>query len=440
MLSIGIPETNITAMKETLRAQQQLLQKLYAELDQEREASATAASEALSMILRLQGEKATMKMEASQYKRMVEEKMCHAESSLAVIEDIIYQKEMEIASLEFQVQAYRCKLLSMGCSDIGAFECQFPDNMLLQKCDLNNGEKIVSSSVRRLNSLPPIALEDYKKSILERETSLGPMSDVISKIVEKSTNNEVVSQSIDSMKKLGNSAGENLNSYWEQIRRLNAQVKDLSDPKEAEGELYSNMVGGLRSYSSLSQVDLNKTYARTSGIPCSDVVQVDYHETTGDGEEMVTSFCSLNVHDTLCPTGAFEPNVKDETEGLKNKLHTKNHGLKFSDPKMSSLGHKRDATSIDCNAGSICPTTGVAASQAQLQNLCQRIERLEGETNSIRQEISSSGDEELKLLKEIHEQLNTIQSEMSCWKVKKSPPQDDSSLLPVQEAMLYFWF
>ncbi|CAB4288887.1 unnamed protein product [Prunus armeniaca] len=103
----GMPETDITALTEALYAQQQLLQKLYSELDQEREASSTAADEALSMILRLQGEKSAMKMEASQYKRLAEEKICHAEEALAIFEDLIYQKEMEIASLEFQLQAYR---------------------------------------------------------------------------------------------------------------------------------------------------------------------------------------------------------------------------------------------------------------------------------------------------------------------------------------------
>ncbi|KAJ4873847.1 hypothetical protein Rs2_44404 [Raphanus sativus] len=102
---------------ETMRAQQKLLQKITRELDAEREASSTAASEALSMILRLQGEKAALEMEASQYKRLAEEKMCHAETSLTLFEDLIYRKEMEMASLEFQVQAYRCKLLSLGCSD-----------------------------------------------------------------------------------------------------------------------------------------------------------------------------------------------------------------------------------------------------------------------------------------------------------------------------------
>lgn len=130
-MSLGIGGNGETSgVRETMWAQQELLQKISQELDAEREASSSAASEALSMILRLQGEKAALEMEASQYKRMAEEKMTHAETSLALFEDLIYQKEMEIASLEFQVQAYRCKLLSVGCSDPAVSENRFPENLI----------------------------------------------------------------------------------------------------------------------------------------------------------------------------------------------------------------------------------------------------------------------------------------------------------------------
>lgn len=158
-----MPETDITALTEALKSQQQLLQKLYADLDQEREASSTAADEALSMILRLQGEKSAVKMEANQYKRLAEEKICHAEEALAIFEDLIYQKEMEIASLEFQLQAYRYKLLSLGVStELGTGENVYPENLLLQRGDQSIGEAGgVGGTIRRINSLPPIELKDF---------------------------------------------------------------------------------------------------------------------------------------------------------------------------------------------------------------------------------------------------------------------------------------
>ncbi|XLT55601.1 hypothetical protein HN873_048205 [Arachis hypogaea] len=125
-------EADITAMKETHRAQQTPLQQLHAELDQEKEASATAASEAMDMILRLQGKKAAVKMEASHYKRMAEEKIGHAEETLEVFEELIYQKEMEITALEVQVLAYKQKLLALGV-DINISELEFPHDLLLNR-------------------------------------------------------------------------------------------------------------------------------------------------------------------------------------------------------------------------------------------------------------------------------------------------------------------
>ncbi|KAF8082915.1 hypothetical protein N665_0800s0012 [Sinapis alba] len=91
------------------------VQRLQEELDAEREATATSASQAMSMILRLQGEKAALAMEASQYKRMVEERLSHAELSLELLEDLYWQKEVEIKNLESTLYAYKYKLLSLGC-------------------------------------------------------------------------------------------------------------------------------------------------------------------------------------------------------------------------------------------------------------------------------------------------------------------------------------
>ncbi|KAK9100131.1 hypothetical protein Scep_023561 [Stephania cephalantha] len=109
----------IVALKEALCTQQQLLQKLYIELEEEREASATAASEALSMILRLQGEKAAEKMEAVHYRRMAEEKIQHADESLMIFRELLCEKEMEIASLMSQVEGYRRKQLGIGETQLG---------------------------------------------------------------------------------------------------------------------------------------------------------------------------------------------------------------------------------------------------------------------------------------------------------------------------------
>ncbi|MED6106205.1 hypothetical protein PIB30_002658 [Stylosanthes scabra] len=59
-----------SALREALNRQQQAVKDLAAELEEERNAASSAANEAMSMILRLQKEKAEVQMEARQFKRI----------------------------------------------------------------------------------------------------------------------------------------------------------------------------------------------------------------------------------------------------------------------------------------------------------------------------------------------------------------------------------
>ncbi|KAH7546140.1 hypothetical protein FEM48_Zijuj01G0169000 [Ziziphus jujuba var. spinosa] len=453
--SHGVTESDIISMKEALHAQQHLLQKLYAELDEEREASSTAASEALSMILRLQGEKAAVHMESSQYKRLAEEKICHAEESMAIFEDIIYQKEMEIASLEFQIQAYKCKLLSLGCTDLGgASENRFPESLLLQGSNLCNGE--TAGNIRRLSSLPPILLKDsqQKKSITEKESSTVSITDMVPKEMDL----EVNVQSLNTEKKSGNSAGGNFNTYWEQIKMLDERVKEISSSKSAERDKSI-----IKSASRICSLPLQESISkpcdptRPEIITCLDKEKDNYHQ---QEEDNASTSCSSNVHDIfevpqiddilitrehrkrqeskvasdvedrlgkpdLVAHDTDELSYKDDADCLKKMLLSTNQESKLCKPRES----------VDCNVAHVCPKIGVAAdSQALFQHLSKRIDRLEGERIRTRHEISYAADEEKQLLREIREQLNVIQAEIHSLRPRKSPPQDDQPLISLMEA------
>ncbi|GKB36900.1 zein-binding domain-containing protein [Tanacetum coccineum] len=175
-----------TTLKDTLCVQQQLLQKLYNELEVEREALCYSHHEALAMILRLQGEKAAVKMEAEHYKRLSEEKMYHAEESMELFEDLIQQKEMEIANLDYQL------------SDTSSVAETSPETLL------------------RRNSAPPklLKLAYLKRGNLERNRSVSPDSDMVSKKVEESERKDESNQNLDSWKQMDGS----ISSYWDQIR------------------------------------------------------------------------------------------------------------------------------------------------------------------------------------------------------------------------------
>lgn len=453
-------ETDVTTFKKTLQAQQQLLQTLYAELDQEREASASAASEALSMILRLQGEKAAVKMEASQYKRLAEEKMCHAEESLAIFEDLIYQKEMEIASLEFQVQAYKCKLLSLGCNDVVSGENRFPEHLFFQGSDPVRDETCGGGNVKRFSSLPLIPVKDshQKKGSIEGQKSAITLPNLVQKIVEKKADHEISIQSMDSEMKSGHASGGNFDSYWQQIKVLDEQVKEISHSKDS-GRDGKNRA---RSCSLPPPVTIDESSDSTilEVVTASD--DGNHDDNVQEREEIVSSSCSSSVQDIfevpkLKKQKTFEQRkegqneaidgaehkprdldlasqeigkscLKVETTGAKKLMQCKDYGSNLTKPR-NEIG----------NVAPVHPPTGVAESQAQFQQLRRRVEQLEGERNGISQEITCAGEEERRLLREIHEQLNTIQTELYSWRKKKTKVQDDQCLEPLREAMLYFW-
>ncbi|PIN21893.1 hypothetical protein CDL12_05397 [Handroanthus impetiginosus] len=442
-------EADVSAVKDTLVAQQHLLQKLYNELDAEREASATAASEALSVILRLQGEKAAVKMEAEQYKRLSEEKIGHAEESLAIIGDAIYQKEMEIAALNHQVQAYRYKLLSVGCVD--------PEN-LLQRNDSLGGD-IGFQSIGRRNSAP-VSLK-YEKANNEGDYGTGygtgQESDLISKVVEKQTGEEVNGLTSDSEKKMDNSAAGNISSYWDQIRKLDIRVKEITGVNHSPSSVSSRnatrspspKIGFGNSYDSnkvatvdeADQSECSTNMLKNGSTNVHDVFEVPQDQNFNSckslmGSEKKTAFQgSGNLkREYVVHPEATKLYDKDEPEWMKNMLESNNC--------ESNLCKRSDIAAVDRHLAVVQPTTSVSECQPtpnQLNRTSEiiEVERLEESTN--REEESTNREEELKLLNEIKEQINLLHDEITSWKVKKSSRRDDPSLCALREAMLYFW-
>ncbi|OMO87094.1 hypothetical protein CCACVL1_09269 [Corchorus capsularis] len=481
-----IQETDIKVLKETLRSQQQLLQKLYAEIDVEREASATATNEALSMILRLQGEKAAMKMEASQYKRMTEEKICHAEESLAIFEDLMYQKEMEISSLEFQIQAYKYKILSLGCEDFDEFDKQSPEVPTPERNDaLFLGEKGVQATVKRLSSLPstlPLDFYQRKVSTIDGERNVNSSTEAGN--VEQIVHDKGLGSRRNSL----NSSGD-FNSYWEQIRILDEKVKEISDcvevgqskPSIAKVESVCRTTNSLspsrlKFPPKLPKIKTNESSSGREAIPSSgcspstvhdifevpDVVEVPETSKSSQpwfnvekirGKSILEEDCRLKKPDAF-PEETFDSPVEDEIEWIKknNKfLSAKPEKFCNSDSKspeyyklVSGKNEKKlcklwDQTNGECKSGVPHPGTGKNQYRMELQQLTERVEQLESGRSSTSHEISEAREEELNILRELREQLNSIQSEMKSLRPKKSSPLDELNLNPLTEAMLYFW-
>ncbi|KAF8407615.1 hypothetical protein HHK36_006748 [Tetracentron sinense] len=97
-------------LKSALKAERKVLGALYAELEEERSASAIAANQTMAMITRLQEEKAAMQMEALQYQRMMEEQSEYDQEALQLLSELMVKREKENRELENELEMYRKKV------------------------------------------------------------------------------------------------------------------------------------------------------------------------------------------------------------------------------------------------------------------------------------------------------------------------------------------
>ncbi|WZZ61200.1 hypothetical protein YC2023_061307 [Brassica napus] len=98
-------ENECAALLEDLSRQRKIVKELNLELEEERNAAASAANETMSMILRLQREKAEIQMEARQFKVFAKEKMTHDQEKLKVMKELLYEKEQAIEALSYELDS-----------------------------------------------------------------------------------------------------------------------------------------------------------------------------------------------------------------------------------------------------------------------------------------------------------------------------------------------
>ncbi|KAJ0255815.1 myosin-binding protein 6 [Hirschfeldia incana] len=100
-------ESILNQLKKEVRLDKKSLIDLYMELDEERNASAVAANNAMAMITKLQAEKAAVQMEALQYQRMMDEQAEYDQEALQSMSSDLAKKEEEFKELEAELEAYR---------------------------------------------------------------------------------------------------------------------------------------------------------------------------------------------------------------------------------------------------------------------------------------------------------------------------------------------
>ncbi|XP_022995955.1 myosin-binding protein 3-like isoform X2 [Cucurbita maxima] len=104
-------ENMVDKLKRQVEYDKKCMNYLYKELEEERNASEVAASQAMAMITRLQEEKAAMKMDSLQYLRMMEEQAEYDVEALEKANELLNEKEREIQELETELEHYRSNYL-----------------------------------------------------------------------------------------------------------------------------------------------------------------------------------------------------------------------------------------------------------------------------------------------------------------------------------------
>lgn len=464
-------ECEVAALKEALHNQSLALKKLYAELEEERKASTSGANEALSMILRLQEEKAVEKMEACQYKRMAEEKLQHAEESLEILKEVIFQKDIEIASLKYQINAYRRKLAGIGVKNLDAGEMETFDHPCLKRSTSLLDKACFHHTAKRNISLPAIRSEDlcYGIDIADKDNSLLPIGP------------SICWGSGDYMKQLGDKEHKSQEFFKESAwgpAETSRQLKEKErisaiDEFEITSATDSMSMGEESKSSWYFGVSGDTLYKSTSGIKSKGKDALFLPSQTKDADKMsncdhLSSFYleseadgrimnSINLQDIHeVPESSNSCNHKELQESSLEAKQTTGMLKSMPQEAVNFLSGGKELLKKACtfrenkfpeqqkdaftNYHLICADSRseIVSSQADVELLKKQMQQLEDDVRHIKQEGFERNKELWRLLRGIREQLDTIQSEVSS-KFKKFPQQDEPSLVPLMEAMLYFW-
>lgn len=465
-------ESEIIALRQVVYDQSLALKKLSTELEDEREASTSGANEALCMILRLQEEKAAEKMEACQYKRMTEEKLQYAEVSLEILSEVIFQKEMEIASLKFQINAYRHKLASMGVKNLDAEEMETCDYPCLKRSTSLLDKTRFHQNARRNISLPAIQLAELCSGIdiVDKDNSLLLTGGSICR-----GGGDYMKQANDKEHKVQDSFKK---STWEpaEVRKKvkenepvsandEFQIMLVTDPmslgEESCCSWYSEVIGD-NLYKSTPGIKLNGKDALAVPYQMQDADKLSkcdhhsciYSESEADGD----TIDSINLQDIhvvpesrdgcnreVSREATLEAKKKNgmpksmPQEAVKFISGDKNLLKKAHTFQENKLPKQQKGASVNFHSTCAESQSEIISSEADIEQLKKQMQKLEDDVRNIKQADFERNKELHRLLREIVKEVDTIQSEIRDSMLEKCPQEDESSSVLLTEAMLYFW-
>lgn len=362
----------VDRLKSALKAERKALSALYAELEEERSASAVAANQTMAMITRLQEEKAAMQMEALQYQRMMEEQSEYDQEALQLLNELMVKREKEKQELEKELELYRKKVL--------LYEAKEKRMMRREKGKRSNGISSASSSAEDSDEL---------------SIDLNEGDDVFFGMHESTQNtpvDEVLATEIghDSMKHLS-TLDESLVDFEEERLSILEQLKAL------EEKLFT-LADEEEHFEDIKSIE---HYLKENGIEVSQNCEFCNHHENGDAngssEELGTN--GIHYHErrnmgskakTLLPL--FDAISVENEDGLHEE-----QGLPVS------------------SQNSVCkftPENKKLAIEEEVDHVYERLQALEADREFLKHCISSlkKGDKGMDLLQEILQHLRDLRN------------------------------
>ncbi|XP_021810712.1 uncharacterized protein LOC110754031 [Prunus avium] len=341
--------TTARVLEQALEEEHAARAALYLELEKERSAAATAADEAMAMILRLQEEKASIEMEARQYQRMIEEKSAYDAEEMNILKEILVRREREKHFLVKEVEEFRQMFfgedqVDFDMHDVATTQARKPalhsseDQVpMLQwtsesiaeepKLEMKRSSpdyEVPSTEIKNLtltlgNELPIPDLEGDVDSLKQVDMHLHPSIDSHPRFLDSTDDisHEFQEKEVVSMDEKPVSQGK-------YVQRLEVYRKHSQSPDPQGLGLHKNIVPPIEQEFNLAgSTNICEGLAsKTSGIGTENRTSIPYNNDKIDKHWNNQDEGSKDPHSTVFNTqaGVFDVHVIDDKSHLCNEM------------------------------------------------------------------------------------------------------------------------
>ncbi|XP_010235162.1 myosin-binding protein 3 [Brachypodium distachyon] len=444
-------ENESAQLQRAIFAQYIMMKKLFKELEEEKEASATAASAALSMIRKLQKEKEAERMEAWQYKRIAEERMIHNDRAMEIVKEVMQQKELEIYYLRNQLQVYKQRLLDVGIDD-----CDISDETIAKNIPLfeSKGVENLCYNIKRNFSLPILQLNKPSEMDNKNDGAIQSPKSRLGVYMHNSSENELEQVSGDGTDLKDIKPKESLSTHIDSTEKCREESKSSSSGSLQNSYPSEESSGCSPSVMVNHQTDVCSQRETRIGEDAEDKLRRDPPRTSRSDNEVdkIAAQRTGDVDTLKAPEQSKAPDPSCTENGIKREESELSPAVVLKDKRVTKFAATRKVGSMNnvdrhvrVSAGNSTPraagnstprTMGNSTPRAGIERTRSRLKRVQSE-KMIELNEPRKSKEQIIMLKEVYEQLNMIEAHMRPSSSQETP-RNEQSLDSVMEAALSF--